>query len=91
MKLSTQFLLTALLPRSLSSLLAISLTSAFEEGMLREDSLSTRCIITSSSSFVRRFEFGSQSRRERRPARRLISVLRGTLYVVAARLLLWIC
>jgi hypothetical protein len=44
--------------------------------MLRKDSLSTRYIITSSSSFIRRFKFGSQSRRERYPARQLISVLR---------------
>jgi hypothetical protein len=68
--LLTQFLPVGLPPRSPSSLSAISRMCAFESGTPRRLSLSTRCIITSSSSFVRLLRFGSQSRRARRPARR---------------------
>jgi hypothetical protein len=69
-KLSTQFLPVGFPPRSLSSLSAISCTCAFEGGIPRRLSSSTRCTIASSSSFVRRFEFGSQLRRGCVPLRR---------------------
>ena len=75
----TQFLPTGFALRSLSSLSAISRTSAFKEGSLQLDSLSIRSITASSSSFIRRFAFGSQSRRERVPSRQRRIVRSGTL------------
>jgi hypothetical protein len=79
MKLLTQFLPTGLLARSLNSLSAISHTSAFETRSPRTEYLSICYKITSSSSFVRRFIFSSQSRRARLPLRRSCTVVRGTL------------
>jgi hypothetical protein len=53
--------------------------------MPRKDSSSIRSIIASSSSFVRFFRFGSQSRRGRRLVRRSWIVVLRTLYTAAAR------
>jgi hypothetical protein len=87
-KLSTQFLPVGFPPRSLSSLSAISRMFAFERGTPRRTSSSIRCTIASSSSFVKRFEFGSQSRREYFLSRRRRIVRSGTLYINSARRIL---
>ena len=78
-------------PRTVSSLSAISYTALKVGANLRESRLSIWLIITSSSSLVSFFKLASQSRHKGTPARRLRSVVLGTLNVAAACLLLGIC
>jgi hypothetical protein len=74
-KLSTQYLLIGFLPRSLSSLSAISRTRGFVGGIPRKDALSIHYLITSSSRFIRRFKFSSQSLCGRVLARQLRTII----------------
>jgi hypothetical protein len=79
MNLSTQFLPVDLPPHFLHSLSVNSCTFDFEGSMQHRDSLSTRCTITSSSSFVRFYVFGLQLHQEHCLAHWSTTVIQGTL------------
>lgn len=81
-------MLTGSLPRLVRRLLAISRTIAFVALIPRESSLSIRLIRASSSSLLRFFNLGLQSRRDGRPARRCFSVVLGTLNALLAHFIL---